>query len=95
MHHLCCKDFDREVVLWLLVLKRLKNAEEGEDASPAHRFPTELGHEVIRQLSLLHHPIVTVDEKTGELQGVGAVVARYQNYLNLGPISHEDATFLT
>jgi len=46
-------------------------------------LPPELQQEVILQLSLLHHPIVTIDPNTGELHGAAAALEAYKPYFTI------------
>lgn len=55
----------------LLVCLRLQK-DNGQE------LPPELQQEVILQLSLLHHPIVTIDPATGEPHGAGAALEVYK-----------------
>ena len=73
-HHVCGSSFKEEVKTWLLVCLRLQKDNMQE-------LPPELQQEVIAQLSLLHHPIVTIDPHTGALRGAAAVLEAYKPYL--------------
>ena len=72
-HHICGSSFKEEVRTWLLVCLRLQKDNVQE-------LPPELQQEVIVQLSLLHHPIVTIDPNTGALRGAAAVLEAYKPY---------------
>ena len=72
-HHICGSSFKEEVKTWLLVCLRLQKDNVQE-------LPPELQQEVIVQLSLLHHPIVTMDPNTGALRGAAAALEAYKPY---------------
>ena len=69
-HAVCEADFKREAKEWLLVCARMWQITR-------LLLPRELQHVVIQHLSLLHHPVVTLDE-FGHLQGVDAVLSRFK-----------------
>jgi len=76
-HHVCGSSFKAEVKTWLLVCLRLRTISEQQ------RLPPELRQEIIQQLSLLHHPIVTLDPTTGALCGAAAALEGYKPYFTI------------
>ena len=75
-HHVCESSFKEEVKTWLLVCLRLQKNNVQE-------LPPELQRVVIIQLSLLHHPFVTIDPNTGALRGAAAALEAYKPYFTV------------
>lgn len=79
---MCSEAFKKEVFQWLLVNQR-KNKEEkekGEENKLIGCLPLELQFAVIRELCLLHHPIVTMNPVTGKLRGIEAALDQCRKY---------------